>query len=321
VNGATFKLAQGVSPGLIVSIFGSSIGPASPVGVQLTADGSFSNVLDNTQVLFDDVPAPLIFVYATQINAIVPYSVAGKTSTKVVVKRNGQTSAAVTVPVAGASPGFFVDGNNAVRAYNQDGLINSVLYPARRGSVVVFYGTGEGQTNPPGVDGRVANSVFPKPTQDVGLAIGGQTANILYSGAAPSLVSGVLQVNATVPTNITPGNSVPVVLTVGSHDSPAGVTMFVLAPDPTRVGQIAYFNNGTADVAIKVFDPSEKQVAAGTVPGGKNFYIGSVNTVTNEYGIQANGGPERVISHVCDWQPSFGGYWLCQGNATQPFPR
>src|SRR5205823_1065261 len=114
VNGATFRIAGGVSPGLIVSVFGSSIGPASPVGAQLTADGSLSNMLDNTQVLFDGKPAPLIFVFGTQINAIVPYSVAGKTSTQVTVVRNGQTSAAVTVPVTDTNPGFFTAGN-AVR--------------------------------------------------------------------------------------------------------------------------------------------------------------------------------------------------------------
>ena len=45
-------------------------------------------------------------------------------------------------------------GNGAI--LNQDNTPNSPANPAEKGSVVVLFGTGEGQTNPRGVDGRIA---------------------------------------------------------------------------------------------------------------------------------------------------------------------
>jgi len=36
-----------------------------------------------------------------------------------------------------------------------------------------------------------------------------------YAGAAPTLVAGVMQINVQVPSGIAPGNSIPVVLTIG----------------------------------------------------------------------------------------------------------
>lgn len=50
---------------------------------------------------------------------------------------------------------------------------------------------------------------------------------MLYAGAAPGLVAGLVQVNVRVPSNVTSGNAVPVLLRVGSLESPAGVTMAV----------------------------------------------------------------------------------------------
>jgi len=57
----------------------------------------------------------------------------------------------------------------------------------------VLFGTGEGQTNPPGVDGRPATTVFPKPLGAVKVFIGGIQADVAYAGAAPFLVAGVLR--------------------------------------------------------------------------------------------------------------------------------
>jgi hypothetical protein len=56
--------------------------------------------------------------------------------------------------------------------------------------------------------------------------IGGVPAQIVYAGEAPGLVSGVLQVNAVVPTNIPSGN-VPVVVTAGSNSSLPNITVAV----------------------------------------------------------------------------------------------
>ena len=55
---------------------------------------------------------------------------------------------------------------------------------------------------------------------------GGIPANVLYSGSAPGIVEGVVQVNAVVPAGVKAGNA-QVQVTVGGVTSPAGVTVAV----------------------------------------------------------------------------------------------
>jgi len=73
VSGATLQPGA-VSPGEIISIFGTNIGPATSASLTLTSAGKVSTTLGGAQVLFDNnFAAPLIYVSANQINAIVPY--------------------------------------------------------------------------------------------------------------------------------------------------------------------------------------------------------------------------------------------------------
>ena len=90
--------AGGVAPGEIVYIGGTNIGPAAIATLVVEGGTRISTSIGNTQILFDDKPAPLIYVSATAASAIVPYAVAGKTSTQVVVVLNGARSAPFSVP-------------------------------------------------------------------------------------------------------------------------------------------------------------------------------------------------------------------------------
>jgi uncharacterized protein (TIGR03437 family) len=218
-----------VAPGEIVAIFGTGIGPTTLANYSITPANFFDTLAGNTTVLFDGIPAPLIYASAGQTAAIVPYSVAGQASTLMVVNYQGLASPPLKLNIAPSAPGLFSadssgTGNGAI--LNQDSSINSPSNPAARGSIIVLYGTGEGQTNPPGVNGRIALSVYPKPLLPVKVTIGGvdATSGILYTGAAPSLVAGVFQINVTVPQNLAAG-AVPVVVTVGSASSQSGLTV------------------------------------------------------------------------------------------------
>src|ERR1035438_9058955 len=71
--------------GEIVALCGDNIGPASIVKLQVN-NGTVTNSLVGTQVMFDGVAAPMIYTLKTQLSAVVPYAVAGKTSTQVQVK-------------------------------------------------------------------------------------------------------------------------------------------------------------------------------------------------------------------------------------------
>jgi len=218
-----------VAPGEIVTLFGSGIGPASLVGLQLTG-GRVSTQVEQTRILFDGVAAPIIYVSAGQVSCVVPYSVSGKSNVAIAVEFQGRNSNSVSVPVQAARPAIFTansSGTGPGAILNQNGSVNTAANPADRNSVVVLYATGEGQTNPGGVDGQVANTVFPKPLGNVTATIGGVGAEVIYAGAAPGLVAGVFQVNLRVPAGTPPGQAVPVQLRVGGVFSRTGVTLAV----------------------------------------------------------------------------------------------
>ena len=129
-----------------------------------------------------------------------------------------------------SAPGIFAlnatgEGQGAI--LNQDGRINSPSNPADRRSVVVLFVTGEGQTNPPGVDGKPGAPPLPTPQLPVVVGIGHVGVEILYCGAAPGLVAGVMQVNVRVPVEAPSGNAVPVSIKIGDVFSPPGVTLAV----------------------------------------------------------------------------------------------
>jgi uncharacterized protein (TIGR03437 family) len=110
---------------------------------------------------------------------------------------------------------------------NEDGSSNSAENPVAPGSVIQLYGSGEGQTDPAGVDGQFANDVLPTPLLPVTLRIGGQEASVVYAGGAKGQVAGLLQISARVPDGVASGDAVSVVLTVGGASSQPGVTIAV----------------------------------------------------------------------------------------------
>lgn len=229
LSGAAFR-PWPVAPGAIVTLFGLDIGPPAGVGARLNAGGLVDNVLAETRVLFDGVPAPLIFVEAGQINCVAPYSTAGKTTTEIEIEFQGGRSTRLTVPVAESAPAIFtMDASGAGQGaiLNQDGSLNSSARPAAKGSIVVLFATGEGQTDPPGTDGKLAQVPAPKPRLPVAASIGGLPAEVLYAGGAPGLVAGVFQVNVRVPEGAPSGPAVPILLTVGGASGQPGVTLAV----------------------------------------------------------------------------------------------
>ena len=224
-NAASFAVGP-VSPGEIVTLFGS-IGPSLAAGLVLDAQGRVSTTLVDTQVLFDNTAAPLIYVSANQVSAVVPYDV--NISRQVRVVYRGVKSAPLTVSITPSAPGIFTfnaSGSGPAAALNQDNSVNTVINGAEPGSIVVLYLTGEGQTVPAGIDGQPALSNLPKPILPVSVKLGGVPSEVLYAGAAPQYVAGLMQVNVRLP-GFPHGAVVPVTVTIGSNDSQAGVTIFV----------------------------------------------------------------------------------------------
>lgn len=227
-SAASFQTGA-VAPGEVVTIFDSGIGPSGTVTAQLNAQGRLASTLAGTQVLFDNIPAPLVYVTAAQVSAIVPYEVATQQTTQMVVVRNGQSTPPITLQVSAGAPALFTasaSGSSQAAAVNQDGTLNGSQSGAPEGSVVALFATGEGQTAPGGINGRIAGSVVPTPLAPVSVKIGGVDAEVDYAGGAPQAVAGLFQVNVKVPAGLqAEANSV--VLTVGGASSRADVTITV----------------------------------------------------------------------------------------------
>ena len=235
VNAASYGGGP-VSPGEIVSIFGTNIGPANPASLKLDSTGKVATSIGGVTVSFNGFLAPLTYAGSTQINAIVPYEVAGNSAPSVQVTFGGQISNQIALQLAPSAPAIFTQngsGTGPGAILNQDYSGNTQSNAAAKGSVVQIYMTGEGLTTPAQATGAVTpvnlsgvGPVTPAPQQAVSVTIGGQPAKLEFAGEAPYFVAGVLQVNAQVPaTAISGANSITV--QVGNQVSQTGVTVWV----------------------------------------------------------------------------------------------
>ncbi len=216
-NAASGLSSTSISPGEIIVLYGSGLGPS-----QLAQAG--------TTVTINGIPAPILYTSASQVAAIVPYSITGATA-QITAAYQGQPTAAFRVPISSSAPGIFTydsTGKGPAAALNQDGItVNTAANPAEVGDVVSLFATGEGQTSPVGVDGKLAVVPLPQPVLPVTVTIGGQNAEILYAGGAPGAVAGLMQINVRIPSGIPTGAAVPVALRVGNASAQAGVTVAV----------------------------------------------------------------------------------------------
>jgi uncharacterized protein (TIGR03437 family) len=227
VNGASMVPGP-ISPGEIVSIFGI-LGPDVKSGVNISRDGKVNTISYGNRVLFNGVAAPLIYMSPTQINAVVPYEIAGSPIATVELDMSGIRSPAWAVPVAPSVPGLFTQsgsGHGAAAILNQDNSVNGPSNAASRGSIVQIFATGEGQTNPPSITGAITQLDTKNPLVPPTVLIGGIEARIVSATTAPMAIAGLFQINAQIPSTL-PAGSLPVVIRFGSTSSQAGATIQV----------------------------------------------------------------------------------------------
>jgi uncharacterized protein (TIGR03437 family) len=168
----------------------TSVVNAASFAVVPVVPGSLSTVMGtaftgtNVSATFNGISATILFSNDTQINLLVPPSLASATSAQLVVTVDGSSSTATTVQLAPFEPAIFP---NAL--LNQDGTLNSASNAAALGSVVYFFATGLSGTG------------------QISVRIGTQEIDTLYyAGPAPGL-PGVQQVNLVVPSNLSPGTA------------------------------------------------------------------------------------------------------------------
>lgn len=217
VASAASELPAAVSPGEIIAIHGQNLGPTTPAGPSVSANGQFSTTVAGVRVLIGGIPAPILYASQYEINTVVPYEVAGQSALSVQVQNMSGFAPAWDIPSAGSAPGIFTADGTGVGGgaiLNQDNSLNTSSNPAAAGTVIQIFATGEGLTNPPGATGSLAQSLH-QPVLPVSVTIGGLQAQVVYAGSAPSEIQGLFQVNAIVPAGIPTSDAVLVLLTVG----------------------------------------------------------------------------------------------------------
>jgi trimeric autotransporter adhesin len=231
---AASESAGPVSPGKIVVIYGGGLGPSQLIQNQ-PGNGVFGTQLAGTTVSFNGTPAPMIYTSATQVAAIVPYGIdpALSATAQVTVSYQGSVSSAFSVPVAASAPSLFTanqTGAGQIATVNGlTGVYNDAGHPVRAGDFLELFATGEGQTTPAGVDGKLATVPYPTPNLPVSVTVGGIPVTVSYKGGAPTEVAGLMQINIQIPPGVQPGGYVPIVLTVGNTSTVAGAVWIAVA--------------------------------------------------------------------------------------------
>ncbi len=206
-NGASF--AQAVSPGAILSVFGSQLAPSASSASSVPLPISMAGVAATV----NSVAAPLYYVSSGQLNIQIPYETPAGTAT-LSINNNGQVTSK-TFNVSAAAPGVFFN--------SQNGLIVPTG-SATRGQIITLFITGAGSVTPaiatgaaPASGTAIAN--LPRPSQSVTVTVGGVAAASEFVGIPVGLV-GVTQINFQVPSTIGIGTQ-PVVVITGGVSSPA----------------------------------------------------------------------------------------------------
>ncbi len=207
VNGASFRAATdpggAIAPGTIVSIFGSNL--ASETQVAMTVPLSTS--LAGTTVTFNDVPSPLFFVSAGQVNIQVPFEIPAGAVTLKVTRSTGSASQSITL--AAVSPGLFTlnaQGTGAAAALHADTFqVVNASAPARPGEFLLLFCTGLGVVDPPLASGQAAPTTTLHRTVGTPLVnVANAPAEVTFSGLAPGFV-GLYQVNIRLPASTARG--------------------------------------------------------------------------------------------------------------------
>lgn len=232
VGGASYSSSL-VAAG-ITSIFGSNFASGNNAATTLPLPITLGGVT----VKLNGIAAPLFFVGAGQINFEMPWELLGQTTATLTVTNAAGTSTPLIISLSGVAPGIFsIDssgkGQGAIQLANSStfaapagSIPGAAAQPVTRGNYVTIYCSGLGAvSNQPATGAAASGSTLSNASGNVTVTIGGQNAPVSFAGLAPGFV-GLYQVNAQVPSSVTPGNAVAVVVTVNGTASNT-VTMAV----------------------------------------------------------------------------------------------
>ncbi len=245
VNGASFVPAAlpggAIAQGGIFSVFGSGLGPATPV--QASSFPLGNNLGGVSVKVFQgttSINAYPIFVAANQINVVMPSNAPlGKVSVQVTY--NGVASNPAPISVVNNSFGIFSAnsaGNGPGIVYNFNSQasqpVNALTVAAMPGQVETLWGTGLGPLTTPDNVAPPAGSLATK----VEVFVAGLPAVVSYSGRSPCC-SGVDQIVFTVPANAPLGCYVPVMVRTNGATVSNAITMAITQDGSPCLGTLS----------------------------------------------------------------------------------
>lgn len=223
VNAASFAANTPLAPGSIISLFGQDLANGTASAGSLPLDVT----LAGATVVMAGSSLPAIFASNGQINTFVSAGITPNTSHQILVQRGVTLSVPISVDVGPSEPAIFgypLPGDPP----SQGAIVNAVTYavahpatPIGAGDILAIFCTGLGAVDQAIPDGTGAPSSPPANTTATPVVtVGGKPARVLFSGLSPGFV-GLNQIDAVVPTGVTPGNQVPVVISILGQTSPA----------------------------------------------------------------------------------------------------
>ncbi|HLK49311.1 MAG TPA: hypothetical protein VKT49_14315 [Bryobacteraceae bacterium] len=213
---AGYPKNQPAGLGTYISIFGSNLA----AGTNLAQTVPFPTQLGSTQVLLGGELLPLQVVSTGQINAVVPYDLTANTTQQLIVQNGPAISVPVPVVISPVQPAVFAScgpsGTAPCIVGNDQATLVDTGHPLHAKDVAVIYCAGLGSVTPAVTAGSAASGLTHTVTP-VTVTVGGQQAQILFAGL--SAYVGLYQIDITVPSGVTTGNSVPLVITQGNLSS------------------------------------------------------------------------------------------------------
>jgi len=221
-----FSFTHDIASGGAVAIFGNKLATGTN---QVTAL-PLPSQLGVTRVQLDVTPLPLVAASddpanGSQVNAVLPYDLIPEKEYALIVQRGNALSAGIPIRIPAVRPTLVTPGGPGTQGgvFHAGTLtVADANAPAAAGDFLEIYCTGLGPVTPP-VQAGMPAPVPPAtiPNNAVRVTIGGVEAKVVFAGLTPG-TSGIYQVNIQMPAGVAPGNSVPLIVSVGGQASPPG---------------------------------------------------------------------------------------------------
>ena len=205
------------------SLTGGPVAPGERIRLTGTALGL------NSQVFFNNVPAPVLESTFSSAQVVVPYELSGQAAAQLTITTEGVTSAPFAVQLAPSAPGVFTrsgSGQGRAIAFIENGMPNSHQNAAPAGSILAILCTGEGLITPSVATGTPISMTPPSPVLSVTASIAGLPAVVDQAYSIPGTI-GQFVVDLRVPDGVSTDDNASLTIMVGDTTTQPGVTVSV----------------------------------------------------------------------------------------------